>query len=259
MFTALVHVEEAAMPTNVRVITPVTSTQIRSDRDIEALQGPDLVVTHSLNDTGPPSIESKFDEAFAVPGLIAKALVAEQEGVDAIVIDCMADPGLDALREALAIPVLGPLETCAHLATTMGARFSIITVLESVRPMFESLVRVYGVADRLASIRVITVPVLEIFGDEARVQALLVKEARQAVEQDGASVLILGCTGFYGCADAMAAALKEDGYDIPVLDPIPVTVQFAAATARAGLSHSKRTYPRPTAKDMPGFDLPRFA
>ena len=194
------------MTTHVRVLTPVTSTQIRSDADIEALQGPDLIVSHDLNDIGPPSIESRFDEAFAIPGLLTKGMAAEREGVDAIVIDCMADPGLNALREAVNIPVLGPLETCVHLAAMMGTQFSIITVLESVRPMFEDLVRSYGVADRLASIRVITVPVLELFGDEERVQALLIREAKLAVEEDGASVLILGCTGFYGCADAMSAA-----------------------------------------------------
>lgn len=245
------------MTTHVRVLTPVTSTQIRSDADIEALQGPDLIVSHGLNDIGPPSIESRFDEAFAMPGLLTKGMAAEREGVDAIVIDCMADPGLAALREAVSIPVLGPLETCVHLAAMMGTQFSIITVLESVRPMFEDLVRSYGVADRLASIRVITVPVLEIFGDEERVQALLIREAKRAVEEDGASVLILGCTGFYGCADAMSAALEEDGNQIPVLDPIPVTVQFAAAMARAGVSHSKRTYARPSPKEMPGFNLPK--
>jgi allantoin racemase len=245
------------MTTHVRVLTPVTSTQIRSDADIEALQGPDLIVSHDLNDIGPPSIESRFDEAFAIPGLLTKGMAAEREGVDAIVIDCMADPGLNALREAVNIPVLGPLETCVHLAAMMGTQFSIITVLESVRPMFEDLVRSYGVADRLASIRVITVPVLELFGDEERVQALLIREAKLAVEEDGASVLILGCTGFYGCADAMSAALEAGGNQIPVLDPIPVTVQFAAAMARAGVSHSKRTYARPSPKEMPGFNLPK--
>lgn len=246
------------MPTNVRVITPVTSAQIRTDAHIQGLQRDDLVVTHSLNAIGPPSIESKFDEAFAIPGLVAEAIQAERDGADTIVIDCMADPGLDALREALTIPVLGPLETCAHLACTMGTRFSIITVLESVRPIFESLVRHYGLADRLASVRVINIPVLEIFGNEERVTSLLVDEARRAVDEDGASVIILGCTGFHGCADVMAAALREDGKGIPVIDPVPATIEIAAAMVRAGLLHSKRSFPRPSPKDMPGFCIPAF-
>jgi allantoin racemase len=44
--------------------------------------------------------------------------------------------------------------------------------------------------------------------------------------------------------------------DIPVIDPIPVTLQVAAALVRADLTHSKRTYPDPPPKDRPGLRAP---
>lgn len=246
------------MAKHIRVITPIVSSGVRSLDDIRALEGDGLKVTHSLIDIGPASIECEFDEAMSVPGLLAKGIAAQQEGVDAIVIDCMGDPGMKPLREVLTIPVLGPAETCMHLAAMMGGQFSIITVLESVRPMLENLAKIYGTYEKLASVRVVDIPVLHIGSDAGKLQASLAEQAKIAVEQDGASAIVLGCTGFFGCAEAIAASLKADGHDIPVIDPIPATVQTAAALTRVGLSHSKKTYATPPAKPLIGFDLPAF-
>ncbi|MFT2622188.1 aspartate/glutamate racemase family protein, partial [Escherichia coli] len=48
---------------------------------------------------GPASIESHYDEALAVPGLLQEIEQGEREGVDAYVIACFGDPGLSAARE----------------------------------------------------------------------------------------------------------------------------------------------------------------
>jgi len=241
------------VPTHVRVITPVVSEGIRTLDDIRAMESADLNVTHSLIDIGPASIESEFDEALSVPGLLAKAMEAERDGVDAVVIDCMGDPGLKAAREILSIPVLGPAETSMHVAAMLGRSFSIVTVLESVRPMLDNLAKIYGVHEKLASIRVVNIPVLEIGHDLGKMQRALADEAQLAQDQDGADVIVLGCTGFFGCSEAIARALAERGSPTPVIDPIPTTVFTAAALVRAGLTHSKRTYPVPPRKLLKGF------
>src|SRR3546814_4706331 len=85
--------------------------------------------------------------------------------LDAVIIDCMGDPGLKAAREVVSIPVLGPSETAMHLAAMLGHRFSIVTVLDSVVPMIDNLAKLYGMADKLASIRVIDIPVLDLESD----------------------------------------------------------------------------------------------
>ena len=59
-------------------------------------------------DRGPHSIEYRMEEAMLVPDLVTKAVEAEREGVDGLVVDCMADPGVDVLREGVSIPVVGP-------------------------------------------------------------------------------------------------------------------------------------------------------
>lgn len=244
--------------TTIHLITPVTTRGIRNLDEIGHLAGGGLSFTHSLLDQGPPSIESEFDEALAVPGTIARAIEAEHAGADAIIIDCMGDPGLKPSREAVRIPVLGPAETSMHLAAMLGQRFSVVTVLDSVKPMLVNLARIYGVSEKLASVRVVNIPVLELERRFAEVQASLADAALEAVERDGADVIVLGCTGFLGCADAIERRLSAAGHELPVIDPIPATVCAAEALVKSGLRHSKRTYATPRSKDIIGFQMPAF-
>lgn len=241
---------------HVHLVTPVITKGIRDMNEIAPFARPDLVFSQSELDIGPPSIECEFDEALAVPDTIAKAIAAEQNGADAIIIDCVGDPGLQAVREAVRIPVLGPGETTMHWAAMLGHCFSIVTVLESVKPMLTGMTRRYGVDSKFASCRVVDVPVLELVERFAEVQQRLAEQARAAVLEDDAHAIILGCTGFLGCASAISTYLQARGIDVPVLDPIPVTVCMAEAMVRAGLSQSKRTYPLPRPKANVGFAMP---
>ena len=184
-----------------------------------------------------------------MPGIIAEAIKAEREGADAIIIDCMGDPGMKPVREVVSIPVIGPSEMAMHLGAMLGHRFSVVTVLDSVVPMLENLAKVYAVKDKLASVRVINIPVLELEAAPDRLFSELAEASIAAVEEDGAQAIVLGCTGFLGCAQSISQALIE----LPVIDPIPTAVCMAAGIVRAGLTHSKRTYALPRAKELAGF------
>jgi allantoin racemase len=246
------------VPAHIRIITPIFTEGVRKLEDFKSLQSDDLRVSHTLIDIGPASIESEFDGALAAPGLVARAMEAERDGVDAVVIDTVSDAGLKPAREVLSIPVLGPGETSMHIAAMLAGRFSVITVLENLRPMTSNQAKIYGVSEKLASIRVVNVPVLEIHTDPARLNTALANQAAEAVENDGAGAIVLGCTLFSGCTEFIAADLTARGLSVPVIDPIPITVLAAAALVRAGLSHSKRTYPTPPQKPLKGFSLPKL-
>ena len=146
----------------VELITPIITRGVRTLGDVEPLMSEDLKITHSLLVRGPSSIESKFDEALAVPDTLRLAMQAEIDGASAVVIDCMGDPGLHACREAVSIPVLGAGQTAMHLASLLGSRFAFITVLDRIRPIIEDLVAAYGLRDNYASFQAVDVPVLEI-------------------------------------------------------------------------------------------------
>jgi len=239
---------------HIRVITPITTSGFTAASDFEPLARTDTTVSHVELDVGPASIESAFDEALALPDTIAKIVQAEQEGADAVVVDCFGDPGMDAGREATETLVLGPAQTSMHLAALLGQKFSIVTVLDAVVPLIEDLATKYGLADKLCSIRTVDIPVLELDQHERLVRALA-DEAVRAVEDDGAHVIVFGCTGMRGCAAGLRADLAARGYPgIPVIDPVIAAFKLAEAIVDLGLAPSKRTYTTPREKALPGFE-----
>ncbi len=242
---------------HIRLITPHTHDRSYKLKEIEDFR--DLPIEFSMVklDCGPESIESEFDEALAAPYVVGRAIEAEQDRVDAVMIDCMGDPGLEAAREAVSIPVLGPGETSLHLAAMLGHKFSFVTVLERIRPMIERRAKIYGVASKMTPVRVIHVPVLNIEDNHEELVKKLTVESIEAITKDHADVIVLGCTGFVGVAEELAERLRKSGHPAPVISPIRVTVMTAFTMLRTGLSHSPLTYPGPADKGAKGFDLPK--
>lgn len=240
---------------HVRVVSPISTSGFRTPDALGALQAPGLVVSGSQIARGPGSIESEYEAAMSVPDTIRRIVEAERDGVDAVVIDCMGDPGLRPAREVVTIPVLGPCQTGMHVAAMLGHSFSIVTVMRRLRPSFENQAAVAGLTSRLASVRSVDIPVLALEEDMEATRAALVAEARKAVERDGAEAILFGCTGLMGCAASVREGLLGHGIDVPVVDPIPTAVNMAAALVRSRLSQSELTFPRPPVKPMPGYDL----
>jgi allantoin racemase len=199
-------------------------------------------------DWGTASIESLRDEALAVPDILYKVLKAEQDGMDAVIIDCMSDPGLYPARELVRIPVVGPAEASMHLGAILGHRFSVLTVFDSDIPAVEDLVTRYGLANKLASVRAFNIPVLELHKDlEATVQNL-VDLSEITLREDGAHVIILGCTGLAGLAPRIQSILADRDFDVPVIDPPSVAIKLAESLVYMSLFQSKRTYEYPPSK-----------
>lgn len=240
---------------HVRVVSPISTKGFRASDALRGLEAPGLIVSGSQITRGPGSIESEYEAAMSVPDTINRIVEAERDGVDAVIIDCMGDPGLRPAREAVRIPVLGPCQTGMHIAAMLGHKFSIVTVMRRLRPSFENQAAIAGLASRLASVRSVDIPVLDLEKDMEATRAALVAEACKAVEMDGAEAIVFGCTGLMGCAASVRNGLLDHGIDIPVVDPIPTAVNIAAALVRSGLSQSELTFPLPPVKPMPGYDF----
>lgn len=240
-------------PIHIRVVTPITTPEFRRPSHFADLERPGLTISLASILSGPSSIESAFDAAIAEPDTIAQTIEAEADQVDAIVIDCMADPALGPARECVTIPVLGPSQTSMHIAGLLGHRFSVLTVLPRLRVQIDNLAATYGLSGLLASVRAIDIPVLELETDLEATRKALVETAECAIREDGAHAIIFGCTGLMGCAEAVRAGLLERGHDVPVIDPIPATIRVAEALVSCGLRHSKLTFPEPQTKPIQGY------
>jgi allantoin racemase len=183
-----------------------------------------------------------YEEYLSIPATVERALELEQEGWDAIVLGCYGDPGLDAFRELLSVPIIGPGEATALVAASLGHRFSIITVTDSVVAFTERQVWNTGVGEKLASVRAVNIPVLELHSDRNKAVEATVEHGHAAIEDDRADTLIVGCMsmGFLGIAEAASEQLG-----VPVLNPSKVALKYAEALVGAGLTHSRKAYMLP--------------
>ncbi|WP_308123599.1 aspartate/glutamate racemase family protein [Modestobacter marinus] len=208
-----------------------------------AAAAPDVSVEAVTNAAAPVSIESAYDEALAVPGLLA----AVREPADGYVVACFGDPGLDAAREVAAGPVVGIAEAAMRTATYLGRSFSVVTTLARTTGRTEELVDRYGVRPLCRSVRACEVPVLGLAGNPDAYRRVLA-ECRAAVECDGAECLVLGCAGM---ADLCAELAAELG--VPVVDGVAAAVATVSGLVRLGLSTSRvGGYARPPAKPVTG-------
>ena len=197
---------------------------------------------------GPPSIEGAYDDAFAVPGLLACIAAGDADGADAHVIACFDDTGLDAARALARAPVVGIGEAAFHLASLLAHRFTVVTTLARSVPVIENNLLRYGLDRRCARVRACDIPVLELANAASDARARIGTEIARALDEDGAEAIVLGCAGM---AD-LAAALSDE-YDTPVVDGVAAAVALAEALAHLGLRTSKRGgYAAPGAKEYAG-------
>ena len=101
----------------------------RRQKVLQEYAGAGVAVAVEPTAKGPVAIESAHDAGLVVPELIRLGPAAEKRGFSAIAIGCYSDPGLDALRELLTIPVIGPGAASLHLAAQLGTRGVTLTIV----------------------------------------------------------------------------------------------------------------------------------
>jgi allantoin racemase len=220
----------------IRVINPNTTVEMTRTIEVSAraAAGPGTHVDAVSPTMGPASIESHYDEALSVPGLLTEIRRGEREGVDAYVIACFGDPGLDAARELAHGPVVGIAEAAMRAAGFLGRGFSVVTTLDRTKGRAWDLADRYGVRAFCRGVHACAIPVLELDRDPA-VTDRVVALGQHALESDGSDVIVLGCAGM---ADLAAVVSKRLG--VPVVDGVAAGTAFAESLVRIGLHTSAR-------------------
>jgi len=181
---------------------------------------------------GPASIEGHYDDALAVPGLLAEIIKAPQ--MDAYVIACFDDTGLDAARCVTRAPVIGIGEAAFHMASLIAGKFSVVTTLPcSVSAIEQNLVR-YGLAGRCAKVRASDVAVLDLERSGSAARRRISEEIGRALREELAEAIVLGCAGMTD----LAAALSSE-HDVPVLDGVACAVKLGEGLVSLALRTSK--------------------
>ncbi|MCO5062980.1 MAG: aspartate/glutamate racemase family protein [Rhizobiaceae bacterium] len=228
---------------NPNTTASMTATISEAAREA-ASAGTEIVAVTSR--MGPASIEGYYDEALAVPGMLAE-VVAAGDAIDAVVIACFDDTGLDAARALADVPVLGICEAALSLAGFIAARMSVVTTMDRSRVPIENLVHRYGFSGR-AKVRSADIAVLSLEDPASGARDKLRREIGTAIAEDRAEAIVLGCAGM---ADLVRSLRQEFG--LPVVDGVAAAVKQAEALVSLGLNTSKRgAYATPIRKPVIG-------
>ncbi len=221
---------------DILVVNPNTTmamtATIRCAAERVAAPGTRIVAVNPA--AGPESIEGFYDEALAVPGLLAEIAKGEAQGMAAHVIACFDDTGLDAARALARAPVVGIGEAAFHAASLVAGRFAVVTTLARSIPAIEFNLRKYGLASRCARVRAAEVPVLALEAREAEACGRIEAQIEAARRDDGAEAIVLGCAGMAELATELTAR-----HGLPVIDGVAAAVALAEALVRLGLRTSK--------------------
>lgn len=188
---------------------------------------------------GPDELDCNTDEAFAAAEMVKESIKAEKEGFDAIVIYCFSDVGIDAIRENVRIPVIGPGETSLAAASLLCNRFTVLTA-ESINipRTYRRLMRNGIAREKMASVRALDIPTSELRNSPEVTKEYLREACKKAVEEDRADGVILGCLGMAGYGREIEKELP-----LKVIDPAFVAAAYAELCVRIGLSHIAAVYP----------------
>jgi allantoin racemase len=149
-------------------------------------------------------------ERQAAPKIVAVARQAVTDGAKAIFISCAADPAIDAVRDAVSVPVLGAGSAAAGIGLALGARVGVLN-LSGNTPVRMAQLLGGRLAIELSPKGVEnTTDLLTDKGRQAAVQA-----AQQIAQV--ADVMILACTGY--TTIGLAAELQRK-VDLPIIDAV---------------------------------------
>jgi allantoin racemase len=178
---------------------------------------------------------------------------AEKQGYEAVVVACFSDPGVEAARELVRIPVLGPLSVGLHVALMLGHRaLSLLTeYFRFSRFLTRDNIATYGLQDRVV-LRGTNRSVPDALqacrdyratGKNNPFIAEILDICVESVREDNTDVIVFGCGGLVWMKELIERELHERNIGITVINPLTVATEMARTLIDLNLSHSPFSYP----------------
>lgn len=174
---------------------------------------PGLAVTTRCIPDQPEGIYDDASEAAAVPKIVAlgKKMAAE-DGIEALIVSCAADPGVPELRGLLSIPVIGAGTAAAAAAIALTDRIATVGITEETPARMKRALGSFLVGEtRPEGVRN-TLDLMKEDGKKKAIDACL-----RMVRERGAKAIALSCTGMTTIG---VAADMEKAAGVPVIDPV---------------------------------------
>jgi len=222
----------------IRDIVPVRSPKVINGMTVQRQQwaraGVEIEVVPI--EQGPFSMEFATEEVLAGPYILDAVRKAENDGVDAVVLDCCVDPVLRAARETVRIPVMAPMHSGLHVASMLGYRIAVLGMRNGQQAL-EEHIRAYGFSHKVCSMHIVDCPPADLIESQNYCLDIIEREIESALSQNRADVILFGCTAMSGYVEGLRSR-----YDVPIVEPMACAINMAISLVNLGLSHSKICY-----------------
>jgi allantoin racemase len=190
---------------------------------------------------GKQSALNGLDHMMETPSIIRKIVWASENGYDAVIQSNTFDPGVDGGRLSVNIPVLGPLRTTLHAATTLADRIGIMVPLSGHVPYTWRLLRMLGMDNHIVDIQPVGVYGADIKDRHDELLETGVKVIKSIVSNGAQAVIPLGGALI---PYVVSPADLERMAGVPVFNTKAVTIRFAETCVALGMRQSPLTYPK---------------
>ena len=192
----------------------------------EKVAGPNVIVEHTWSKRGTQWVQYKSCDLLNALETVQHVLDAEDKGFDGVIIGCSLDIGLKESREMAKIPVTSIMESTMLVSCLMGKKFALISFGERARVRQEQLIDEYGLRERATPVRCFEMTLDELGkalrtdAGRAKLRTVFMDEAKNAIHEDKAEVIIPGC-GILSALCMMEGITRvDDAEDVPILDTI---------------------------------------
>lgn len=220
----------------IKAITPIRVTDDELWRRQERYQrlsppGIEVVLVNLPDEPAVPRALEHDDDLGRSDRLVAEeALRTDPAEFDAILPDCVLDPGLPTLVREGRIPVFGILKLTAGLLHSMDRPFAVVARNRVIAGELERCVARYGLENGFNGVNLLDLSFDDIADDDKWNGALM--GVRDRLAQGPVRTILNGCS---------AVEVMDDDHPVSVFDPTRLALHLIAI----GIEHGVLTEPRP--------------
>ena len=185
---------------------------------------------------------TELDLTLSAPHIIKKAIEAEQNGFDAVFLHGLYDPGIEAAKHVVNIPVVGPGRVVSHVVAAIANCIGGIAPNDDGIPYLRKMLASYGVLPMFTPIRGINIPLPQARERKAEMKSIFLKLARQAIEE-GAEIIFPLC--YVNVPVHLSPEELSEELGVPVINGVAIGIKFTEMLVDLGLKHSRKAYLSP--------------
>lgn len=168
--------------------------------------------------------------ALSVAAEAVLALAPSLSHADAVIVAAFGDPGLDALRAALTVPVTGIAEAGMMEAAEHDRRFAVVTTTPDLKVKIAETAKRHGHASFAGTWTTPGDPAV-LTADPALLETALADAIRAAIREGGAEAVVIGGGPLARAARSLAATSP-----VPLIEPLPAALRLSLARLSKGVS-----------------------